>query len=154
MPHEIERKFLLKNDGWKSAVIRQLEIKQGYLNTDPKRTIRIRLQGEQGYLTIKGESRGISRQEFEYEIPYEDARHLILLCEPPIIEKNRYEVQVHEHLWEIDVFEGANEGLIIAEVELASETEIFHAPPWLGQEVSADLRYYNSMLAQKPFSSW
>lgn len=154
MPQEIERKFLLRNDAWKPAIIRRLEIKQGYLNTDPKRTVRVRIKGDQGYLTIKSESVGISRQEFEYEIPYEEARSLILLCEPPVIDKVRHEVKHEGHLWEIDVFAGANEGLSVAEIELSAEDEGFSPPPWLGEEVSHDPRYFNSQLVACPFCDW
>ena len=154
MPQEIERKFLLINDTWKSAVIRRLEIKQGYLNTDPKRTVRVRIKGDLGYLTIKSESVGISRQEFEYEIPYEEARSLILLCESPVIDKIRHEVRHGGHLWEIDVFAGANDGLSVAEIELSTEDEVFDRPPWLGKEVSDDPRYFNSQLVACPFCDW
>lgn len=154
MPQETERKFLLANESWKSAVVRQLEIKQGYLSTDRERTVRVRLKGDHGFLTIKGESIGISRQEFEYEIPYEDARSLIRLCLPPVIEKIRYEVSHHGHLWEIDVFAGANAGLVVAEIELADEAEAFVRPPWLGAEVSDDPRYFNSQLVAHPYKEW
>jgi adenylate cyclase len=154
MPQETERKFLLTNDSWKTAVVRRLEIKQGYLNTDPKRTVRVRLKGDTGILTIKSESVGISREEYEYEIPYEEARSLIRLCEPPVIDKVRHEVRYEGHLWEIDVFAGANEGLTVAEIELSTEDEAFAHPEWLGQEVSDDPRYFNSQLVACPFCDW
>lgn len=154
MPQEIERKFLLANDTWKSLTTRRLEIKQGYLNADSRRTVRVRIQGNSGYLTIKSESVGISRQEFEYDIPYEDARSLLLLCEPPVIDKVRHEVNYEGHLWEIDVFAGANEGLTVAEIELSSEDEVFARPGWLGEEVSDDPRYFNSHLVACPYCDW
>lgn len=154
MPQEIERKFLLKNKDWKAQVNKSYALKQGYLSTHPERTVRVRIKGEKGILTIKGKNEGISRAEYEYEIPLIDAEELLLVCEKPIIEKTRYEVYVNEHTWEIDVFEGVNKGLSVAEIELKSENEAFEIPEWIGVEVSNDPRYYNSSLIRAPYSSW
>lgn len=154
MPKEIERKYLLKNNDWKTEVDAGLVLKQGYLNTDPERTVRIRLAGDQGFLTIKSKNIGITRSEFEYEIPYPDTLELLKLCAPPLIEKTRYKVTQDDLTWEIDIFSGENEGLAIAEVELTDETQTVHPPSWLGKEVSADPRYYNSNLVLHPFKGW
>lgn len=154
MPNEIERKFLLASDDWKSEVSRSVTIKQGYLNSLKERTVRIRISGEQAFLTIKGPVTGVTRAEYEYEIPISDGLSMINLCEQPLIEKTRHYVEIDHHLWEIDVFTGVNEGLIVAEIELISEGEDFTRPSWLGQEVSDDARYYNSSLIQSPFTSW
>ncbi len=154
MPQEIERKFLLANDDWKSDVSRSITLKQGYLNSTKERTVRIRVSGEQAFLTIKGPVSGVTRAEYEYEVPVSDGLSMINLCEQPLIEKTRHFVPLGDHLWEIDVFTGANEGLIVAEIELASEGESFTQPSWLGQEVSDDARYYNSSLIHHPFTSW
>lgn len=151
---EIERKFLLKNSDWKKEISKSIEIRQAYLSLDKERTVRVRLKGEKGIITIKGQSQNISRQEFEYEIPKADAIVLLELCHRPMIEKIRYEV-VHEGLtWEIDEFSGENEGLILAEVELESEDQIFNKPTWIGKEVSDDIRYYNSSLVKLSFRDW
>ena len=154
MPTEIERKFLLKNDSWKQQVEKSTVLKQGYLNSHAQRTVRIRIAGNLAFLTIKSKSEGISRQEFEYEIPVSEAESLLQICEQPLIEKTRHLVTIQNHTWEIDVFEGENKGLILAEIELNSETEIFEKPDWIGQEVSEDNRYYNSQLIQHPFAKW
>ena len=153
---EIERKFLVSSDVFKNDVLRKNHIAQGYLNSTPERTVRVRIKGDTGYLTIKGKSNetGLSRFEWEKEIPLEEAKALLLLCEKGIIEKNRYEVQVGKHLFEVDEFFGENEGLLLAEVELQSESEFFEKPHWLGDEVTQDQRYYNSYLSQHPFISW
>lgn len=153
---EIERKFLVVTNAFKSDALRQNQIAQGYLSTHTERTVRVRIKGEKGYLTIKGESNetGLSRFEWENEISVEEAKQLLLLCEKGVIEKIRYEIQVGEHLFEVDEFLGENEGLVIAEVELQSESEIFEKPSWLGIEVTQDHRYYNSYLSQNPFTSW
>lgn len=153
---EIERKFLVVTNAFKSDALRQNQIAQGYLSTHTERTVRVRIKGEKGYLTIKGESNetGLSRFEWENEISVEEAKQLLLLCEKGMIEKIRYEIQVGEHLFEVDEFLGENEGLVIAEVELQSESEIFEKPSWLGIEVTQDHRYYNSYLSQNPFTSW
>ncbi len=154
MPLEIERKFLLKNNDWKKSVQQQFVIKQGYLNTHPDRTVRIRIKGSKGILTVKGKTIHATRAEYEYEIPINHAEEMILLCEKPIIEKIRYLVEHHNKIWEIDIFSGANEGLMIAEIELESEDEAFHIPSWIGKEVTIDTRYYNSNLSENPFSKW
>jgi len=153
---EIERKFLVSSDAFKNDALRKNHIAQGYLNSAPERTVRVRIKGDTGYLTIKGKSNesGLSRFEWEKEIPLEEAKALLLLCEKGVIEKTRYEIPLGHHLFEVDEFFGENEGLIIAEVELQSENEIFEKPIWLGKEVSHDERYYNSYLSQHPFTSW
>lgn len=153
---EIERKFLVTSNAFKSDALRKNHIAQGYLSSEPERTVRVRIKGEKGFLTIKGKSSetGISRFEWEKEIPINEAKELLLLCEKGAIEKTRYEIQVGQHLFEVDEFHGENEGLIIAEVELQSESEIFEKPLWLGQEVTQDPRYYNSYLSKHPFKTW
>lgn len=151
---EIERKFLVNSEQWKNGVERSVEIKQGYLSTAPERTVRVRTKGEKGFLTIKGKTQNLSRAEFEYEIPLEEALGLLKLCEGHPIEKVRHEVRVGGKLWEVDVFEGENAGLVLAEIELESEVESFEMPVWAGEEVSADLRYFNSYLSQHPFKGW
>ncbi len=154
MPQEIERKFLVKNDSWKAEAYKSITIKQGYLNSNPDRTVRVRITNEKAYLTIKSKSQGISRQEFEYEIPLDEAKELINLCEKPLIEKTRHKVKQGIHTWEVDVFDGKNKGLIIAEIELSDEEESFDKPNWIGKEVSDDNRYFNSNLIAKPFIYW
>lgn len=153
---EIERKFLVNSDAFKNDALRKNHIAQGYLNSAPERTVRVRIKGDTGYLTIKGKSNetGLSRFEWEKEIPLEEAKALLLLCEKGIIEKNRYEVPVGKHLFEVDEFFGENEGLVLGEVELQSESEFFEKAHWLGDEVTQDQRYYNSYLSQHPFTSW
>ncbi len=153
MASEIERKFLISNDSWRdsSAGIR---IAQGYLSQDPERTVRVRIAGEDAWVTVKGLSRGITRAEFEYPIPVTDARALLDLCLPSVIEKTRHLVRHGGHHWEIDVFHGENEGLVIAEVELSDASEEPEIPGWLGEEVSLDPRYFNSNLAATPFTRW
>ena len=153
---EIERKFLVSSDVFKSDALRQNHIAQGYLSSAPERTVRVRIKGEKGFLTIKGKTNeaGMSRFEWEKEIPVAEAKALLQLCEKGIIEKNRYEVQVGKHLFEVDEFIGKNEGLLLAEIELESEGEVFEKPKWLGLEVTQDHRYYNSYLSQHPFKSW
>lgn len=153
---EIERKFLVVTNAFKSDALRQNQIAQGYLSKHTERTVRVRIKGEKGYLTIKGKSNetGLSRFEWEKDISVEEAEQLLLLCENGVIEKIRYEIQVGEHLFEVDEFLGENKGLVIAEVELQSESEIFEKPSWLGIEVTQDHRYYNSYLSQNPFTSW
>jgi adenylate cyclase len=153
---EIERKFLVISDVFKSDVLRQNHIAQGYLSFVPERAVRVRIKGEKGYLTIKGKTNesGLSRFEWEKEIPVAEAKELLQLCEKGVIEKIRYEIQVGQHIFEVDEFYGENKGLIMAEVELQSETETFETPIWLGEEVTNDNRYYNSYLSQHPFASW
>ncbi|MFT4533031.1 MAG: adenylate cyclase [Saprospiraceae bacterium] len=149
---EIERKFLLKNEDWRLEVKSNTTIKQGYLNSNNKRTVRVRVRDDKGYLTIKGISVNASRQEFEYEIPISDAESLLLICEKPIIEKIRFIVLIDDKTWEIDEFDGVNKGLILAEIELESEEAIFRIPSWVGKEITLDSRYFNSNLINHPFS--
>ena len=151
---EIERKFLLKNNSWKKEIKETIFIRQGYLNSKVERTVRIRIQGEQGVLTIKGKNQNVTRKEFEYQIPLDDALHLISMCEKPIIEKTRFLISSNRCTWEIDVFNGENKGLVIAEIELSSEKESFDIPNWLGKEVSSESKYYNSSLITNPYSNW
>ncbi len=155
MPQEIERKFLVK-DGYKQFAFTFTRITQGYLSSIPERIVRVRVNGDNGFLTIKGVSSlsGMSRYEWEKEIPVGEARELLALCEPGIIDKTRYLVQVGKFTFEVDEFYGENEGLVMAEIELGSEEELFEIPLWLGEEVTGDKRYYNSMLAKNPFSKW
>lgn len=151
MATEIERKFLVKNTSWKKGATGK-SYRQGYLSSQPERTVRVRVAGRKGLLTVKGISRGASREEFEYPIPLADAEDLLRrLCERPLIEKTRYRVPYKGLIWEIDVFEGDNRGLVVAEVELKSERQKVPLPPWIGREVTDDARYYNSTLAQNPF---
>lgn len=153
---EIERKFLVVSDDFKSMAIRKYEICQGYLNSHPARTVRIRIKGESGFLTVKGKSNktGTTRFEWETEISLLEARPLLSLCEKGTITKTRYEVEVGRHIYEVDVFSGDNEGLIIAELELRKENETFERPSWLGVEVTNDKRYYNAYLNKSPFKYW
>lgn len=152
---EIERKFLVTGN-FKEATIRSERFLQGYICLQPGKTVRVRLAGEKGYLTIKGPSdaKGLTRFEFEKEISRTEAKELFQLCEPGAIEKVRHWVKEGNHTWEVDVFYGANEGLILAELELQSEDETFALPAWIGQEVTGDRRYYNSSLSQYPYSHW
>ena len=151
---EIERKFLVVGEAWREQVTEATELKQGYLNRDPERTVRVRVAGDQGFLTIKGRTEGLSRVEFEYEIPLAEAEALLALCERPIIEKVRHLIPHQGHTWELDVFAGENAGLRVAEIELQQEDEAFVRPEWLGEEVSADRRYYNAALIAHPYSEW
>lgn len=155
MATEIERKFLVKGD-FSRQVASAERIVQGYICSQPGRTVRIRIRGEKGFLTIKGASdeKGLSRYEFEQPISLADAEELLKLCEPGAIDKVRHLVPAGKHTWEIDVFHGDNEGLVLAEIELASEDEPFERPEWVGQEVSGDRRYYNSMLTKHPYTKW
>ncbi len=154
MAKEIERKFLLKSDGWRKGA-KGILFRQGYLSTHKERTVRVRVEGDRARLTIKGITEGASRSEYEYDLPLSDANELLdELCEQPIIEKTRYRVAAGEHEFEIDEFHGSNEGLVVAEIELASEQEGFQRPQWLGQEVTEDPRYYNANLVRNPYSSW
>ena len=153
MAAEIERKFLVADDSWRDGST-GVRIAQGYLSQDPDRTVRVRLAGENAWITIKGRTEGITRAEFEYGIPPEDARALLGLCLPSVIDKTRYKVRHGGHMWEIDVFHGENGGLIVAEVELSEEGESPEMPGWVGEEVSSDVRYFNSALARNPFMHW
>jgi adenylate cyclase len=152
---EIERKFLLKTtDFLKDKTGKR--ITQGYLTTDPERTVRVRIKGDRGFLTIKGKSNdsGLSRYEWEKEITTQEAEELLKLCLPGAIDKTRYEILIENHTWEIDIFHGDNKGLTLAEIELQSETETFSKPEWLSMEVTGDNRYYNSYISLKPFNKW
>ena len=153
---EIERKFLVKNDDFKSEAKRIHKIRQGYLNSDKNRAVRVRVSDDVGYITIKGKSNtsGTSRFEWEKEIPVGEAEELLLLCEPSLLEKNRYIIEHGNHMFEVDVFFGANEGLIIAEVELQDENETFSKPSWLGLEVTGNPKFYNVALSKMPYLKW
>lgn len=153
---EIERKFLVTSEDFKKEAFAKHQIAQGYLNSNPDRTVRIRIKGESGFLTIKGKNNdsGTTRFEWETEIALMEAKPLLDLCQKGILLKTRYEIQVGKHVYEVDVFHGENEGLIIAEIELSSEQEVFEKPNWLGKEVTGDNRYYNSYISQKPFAVW
>jgi len=154
MPREIERKFLLRGEGWR-ALGAGVPYRQGYLSTVPGRSVRVRLVRDRGYLTIKGITVGATRAEYEYEIPAEDASELLTnLCERPLIEKTRYRVEHHGLIWEIDEFDGDNAGLIIAEVELDEEHQAISLPDWVGEEVTGDPRYYNASLISNPYTQW
>ncbi len=151
---EIERKFLLRDESWRESAGPGVPYVQGYMRTS-KGILRARIAGEKAFLTLKGESSGASRLEFEYPIPMEDARVILSsLCEGPLIEKLRHIVPFQGFRWELDVFKGGNEGLVVAELELASESQSFPLPPWAGLEVTGDLRYSNSNLARNPYRSW
>ncbi|MCD4751432.1 MAG: CYTH domain-containing protein [Thermoanaerobaculales bacterium] len=154
MAQEIERKYLLTGDGWKSLA-EGIHYRQGYLSTVKERTVRVRTIGAKGYLTIKGVTVGISRLEFEYEIPIDDANELLEeLCERPIIEKHRYKISYGGLVWEVDEFHGVNEGLVMAEVELESADQVIEKPTWVGEEVSGDPRYFNANLVDNPYKNW
>ena len=154
MAKEIERKFLVAHQAWRESVNTIHVYRQGYLSYDSERTVRVRATEITGYLTIKGITEGLTRDEFEYEIPLADALALLQLCERPAIEKKRYIVPNGAHVWEVDVFEGVNEGLVVAEIELGREDEAFDKPNWLGNEVSGDRKYSNSALSLHPFKDW
>lgn len=153
---EIERKFLVKNNSFLTETTSENRITQGYINSNPERTVRIRIKGKMGYLTIKGKTNetGMSRLEWEKEITLEEANLLLPLCETGVIDKTRYNIASGNHIYEVDVFHGDNEGLIIAEIELTAENETFIKPEWLGDEVTNDNKYYNSCLSLNPFKNW
>jgi len=153
---EIERKFLVVSKGYKAEAFKNTRITQGFLSTDPERTVRVRIKGTQGFLTIKGKSNtsGTSRFELEKEIDLQEAEALLKLCKKGIIDKIRYEVKSNTHVYEIDEFLGGNNGLVIAEIELNSEEEAFEKPSWLGVEVTGEVKYYNSQLSTIPFCKW
>lgn len=153
---EIERKFLVKSNAFKAKAFNSYDIKQGFLNSHKERTVRIRVAGDKGYLTIKGKSKtnGFSRFEWEKEVPIKEAEALLKLCEPGIIDKRRYEVKYGKHIFEVDEFFGDNEGLVIAELELTSEEETYEKPKWLGKQVTGDIKYYNSQLSKMPYGRW
>lgn len=153
---EIERKFLVKNESFKSLATAKKKIAQGYLNTNPERTVRVRIADEKAFLTIKGKGNdtGMTRFEWEKEIPVEEAKSLLELCEKGVIEKTRFEIPSGKHLFEVDEFYGENVGLIIAEIELSDENEAFEKPDWLGKEVTNDERFYNAYLSKNSFKNW
>lgn len=155
MSQEIERKFLVAGD-FAPHVTKSTRIVQGYLSSVPERTVRVRVKGEKGYLTIKGigNASGASRYEWEREVPVNEIEELLKICEPGVIDKVRHHVVVGPHTYEVDEFFGDNEGLVLAEIELASEDESFEKPAWLGAEVTGDVRYYNSMLMKTPYKTW
>ena len=153
MGMEIERKFLVDQAVWKPTGP-GMSVRQGYLAAEGALLVRVRQQDRQAFLTLKGRTAGISRLEFEYEIPMVDAVALLRLCQQPLVEKVRYVEEMAGHRWEIDHFFGANDGLVLAEIELTSEDEPFKRPAWLGREVSGDPHYYNSNLVQHPYPEW
>ena len=155
MATEIERKFLVLNDDWRGIVESDMQIIQAYLASNEFSSTRIRIQGNKANINIKSATLGITRTEFEYAIPVDDAQLMIDdLCIKPVIEKTRYIVKHMQHRWEIDVFSGDNKGLIVAEIELSSPDETFEKPSWIGEEVSNDARYYNVCLVKKPYKTW
>ncbi len=152
---EIERKFLVINDRWKAGVESESALKQGYLAAQPGLAIRVRIDGDRAQLNIKGGTEGIRRSEYEYEIPLADAEEMLAnLTTGNIIDKTRYRVRCGDHLWDLDLFHGDNDGLVVAEIELESETESFVLPDWAGEEVSGDARYFNANLIQHPYRDW
>ena len=154
MGKEIERKFLVKGDEWRKLAA-GVHYRQGYLNSAKERTVRIRTVGEKAVITVKGPTVGVTRMEFEYEIPFEDCTAMLdNLGEKPLIEKTRYKIPMEGFVWEIDEFFGANEGLIVAEIEIPSEDAAFPKPDWIGEEVSGDPRYFNSNLVRNPYTTW
>lgn len=155
IPLEIERKFLLIGDSWRSQVIGEPKrLSQGYLCADSEKSVRVRIAGDYATLTVKGSRNGISRLEMQYTIPVADAERMLALCIPPLIDKTRHIVMHAGMKWEVDIFHGENEGLRVAEVELESEDQSISIPDWAGEEVSHDPRYYNSQLVKEPFSRW
>ncbi|MDO9261234.1 MAG: CYTH domain-containing protein [Flavobacteriaceae bacterium] len=156
MAQEIERKFLVKNEDFKKEAMIKTRIIQGYLSLVPERTVRVRVKGDKGFITIKGigNASGASRYEWEKEIPVAEVEELLKICEPGVIDKTRFQVKAGKHIFEIDEFYGDNQGLVVAEVELAAENEDFIKPTWLGEEVTGDHKYYNSMLMKFPFTKW
>lgn len=155
MAQEIEHKFLVKGN-FKALAIKSTRITQGYLSSIPERTVRVRIKGDKGYITIKGigDASGASRYEWEKEIPVNEVEDLLKICEPGVIDKTRYLVPIGNHNYEVDEFYGDNEGLIVAEVELNDIDEEFDKPEWLGEEVTGDVKYYNSMLMKNPYKKW
>ena len=155
MAQEIEKKFLVAGE-FKESAKKATRITQGYLSSVPERTVRVRVKGDKGYITVKGigNDSGASRFEWEKEIPVEDVKALLEICEPGVIDKTRYLVKVGTHTFVVDEFYGDNEGLTVAEVELSDENEAFDKPSWLGEEVTGDAKYYNSMLMKNPYKNW
>lgn len=156
MAQEIERKFLVKNDSYKELASTKTRIIQGYLSSVPERTVRIRIIGNNGFITVKGKSNetGVSRYEWEKEIPINEAKELLNLCETGIVDKVRHNIKVGEHIFEVDEFYGDNNGLVVAEVELSAENESFEKPEWIYKEVTGENKYYNSQLIKMPYSMW
>ena len=155
MAVEIEHKFLVRDERWRREVERSVRMRQGYLTSDARCSVRVRVAGDQGHLNVKSGTLGIQRSEYEYPIPLAEAEEILdTLCEQPLLEKTRHFVRFGGHLWEIDEFEGDNAGLIVAEVELSRTDEPFDRPDWLGEDVSHDIRYYNSQLARHPYRTW
>ena len=153
MALEIERKFLVKENDWRNG--QGTMYRQGYLNSDENRNVRVRVINDRGYLTVKGISQGATRVEYEYEIPKAEAEAMLdNLCEKPLIIKKRYKIEFKGFVWEVDEFLGENQGLIIAELELESENQVFIKPEWIGKEVTGDPKYFNSNLIHRPFSMW
>ena len=150
---EIERKFLLKSEEWR-ALGAPLLLRQGYLSSDPAPVVRVRIEGKQAFMTVKSKSVGATRGEWEYPIPLADANELLALCAPPLVEKFRRKIAFAGNVWEVDEFLGVNAGLVVAEIELASENQAFERPDWIGAEVTHDARYFNSALARHPYSAW
>tara|TARA_R110001592_G_scaffold177840_6_gene418362 strand:+ start:1691 stop:2161 length:471 start_codon:yes stop_codon:yes gene_type:complete len=156
MSLEIERKFLVENEDYKKESYQKKLVKQGYLNSDKNRTVRVRIADDKGFITIKGKSNttGTTRFEWEKKIDIIEAEQLLLLCEPAVIDKTRFYVKSDNHVYEVDEFYGDNNGLIVAEIELTSENEEFKKPSWLGKEVTGNINYYNSSLSKNPFKNW
>lgn len=155
MALEIERKFLIRNEDWRLAATNPQRLRQGYLNNEKLCSVRVRTSEDRAWLNIKGATVGAQRQEFEYEIPLKEANELLdTLCKKPLIEKVRHHLHVGAHTWEIDVFEGDNAGLVVAEIELDHPDEPFAKPAWVGEEVTMDVRYYNTSLCRHPFKDW
>lgn len=156
MALEIERKFLVNSHAFKRESVRQTRIVQGYLSSVPERTVRVRVRDDKGFLTIKGKgsASGATRYEWEKEIPVSEAEELLAICEPGVIDKTRYEIEVGRFTFEVDEFHGDNAGLLLAEIELPSEETRFDRPEWLGREVTGDSRFYNSMLSKHPYNQW
>jgi adenylate cyclase len=153
MPLEIERKFLVKSDAWRGAGTAR-PIRQGYLSTDDATTVRVRVDGAAGFITIKAERGGPTRAEYEYAIPLAHAEEMLLLCQRPLVEKTRHDIRFEGQLWQVDEFAGDNAGLVLAEAELTHAQQRLILPPWIGPEVTQDLRYRSSYLARHPFASW
>jgi adenylate cyclase len=156
MAQEIEKKFLVTSEAFKTEAGKQIRITQGYLSSVPARTVRVRIKGNSGFITIKGigNDSGATRFEWEKEIPVTEVEELLKICEPGVIDKTRYEVKAGNHTFEVDEFYGENQGLVVAEVELQAENDHFEKPAWLGEEVTGDVKYYNSMLMKNPFTKW
>lgn len=156
MAQEIEKKFLVKSDAFKKEAFKETRITQGYLSSVPEHTVRVRVKGEKGFITVKGigNETGASRFEWEKEIPASEVQELLKICEPGVIDKTRYLVKNGEYAWEVDEFYGDNEGLVVAEIELPAEDAKFDVPEWIGDEVTGDKRFYNSMLMKNPYKNW